>query len=121
MKENFTPELNTEKDKFVWKVAQIVLERKNIMLLRDRYSNNHHQKDRIKEEIAGQKMLLKKSILQAAKKFQVSESEVREVIEKSLRVLTNEDLEWQKRYEKTEEKFLARVEATPKKDRVLNI
>ncbi len=98
MNKEFTPELNTEKERFIWEVAEAMQERKNIMLLRDRYSNNHHQKDRIKEELDGYKSMFKDTITKIAKRFQVSEKEVKEVTERALTVLLDEDLEQDKIY-----------------------
>lgn len=98
MRQKFTPELKTEKERFIWEVAEEMQKRKNIMLLRDRYSNNHHQKDRIKEEIEGYKSMFKKSITKIAKRFQVSEEEVKEVTKRALDVLADEDLEHDKIY-----------------------
>jgi hypothetical protein len=98
MKQKFTPELKTEKERFIWEVAEAMQERKNIMLLRDRYSNNHHQKDRIEEEIEGYKSMFKDTITKIAKRFQVSEKEVKEVTKRALAVFTDEDLEQDKIY-----------------------
>jgi len=98
MKQKFTPELKTEKERFIWEVADATVERKNIMLLRSRYSNNHDQKNRIEEEIKSYKSILKNTITKIAKRFQVSEKEVKEVTERALAVLTDEDLEQDKIY-----------------------